>query len=741
MNSSIKICILVGSAPSYSARAEGTTLSSNERFKIYSALENVGLTKAEIYVTKVSPNLAFELNSIPSLNMIIAMGEEALAATTYKRGIDKWQLSPLDSLSPFSCDKVIPTFDFRRLHIQYDHHLFFYKAFVKAAAHLYFGPWKRKATSFDLQTIPRAEHLEEYLKGEPIVSVDIETSRGTINTMGFATSANNAVAYKCEPGSIEPGAELAFWKVVAKYMENPGVKKILQNNIYEATYFSRYGINLVNVWHDTMWAQKLLYPEFKQGLDTVGRLFTNEIYWKEDGKDWTKIDNWRNHMIYNCKDTTNTYEAAMNQRLELAERGLLDFYEDYLNKLAQPLKEMCCTGLHVDYQLKDATEALVRAEIKELVKGISKPINYRSPKQKMMLFADKGYQIPKKRNTKGMFTPSVDELSMKKMRVVHPEDTDIDIFLKLAKLEKFLGSYIEFSSHTDGRVRYTIKGTGTETLRFSSGTDSWGLGFNAQTIPKKAKKFFIPPPNHTFVQIDLKQAESRYVAYKTGDKDLIRMLEDPAEDLHSYVAAEIFGCSQEQILAEKAAGDPTKRQLGKRSNHGATYAMRGKTFQESCLKEDLMITKKEADHILDTFHALFPGIREWHKTVQQKLKQDQWLENPLGFRRYFYGRLDDSTFREAYAFEPQSTIPAITNHLMLYLLNARDRNEVKFQFHLQVHDSLVLSATKEELPKLYAIANNLKLWHPKITFPAGELWIPVDFEVGPNLADLQEYES
>ncbi len=154
-----------------------------------------------------------------------------------------------------------------------------------------------------------------------------------------------------------------------------------------------------------------------------------------------------------------------------------------------------------------------------------------------------------------------------------------------------------------------------------------------------------------FIQVDLKQAESRFVAYDSCDWDLIKMLEDPSQDIHSYVAAEIFKCSVDQVRREKASGDDSKRQLGKKSGHGANYAMQETTFMESCLKEmDLVLTKVEAKNVLDSYHRLFPGIRRWHAKIRDTVYRERKLVNPLGRTRYFYGRMDDSTFREAYAY-------------------------------------------------------------------------------------------
>lgn len=237
-----------------------------------------------------------------------------------------------------------------------------------------------------------------------------------------------------------------------------------------------------------------------------------------------------------------------------------------------------------------------------------------------------------------------------------------------------------------------------------------------------------------FIQIDLKQAESRFVAYDSCDADLIRMLEDPAADIHRYVAAEIFQKPEQEVTH-------AERQLGKKSGHGANYSMAATTFQESCLKEmDLVLTKTKAAEVLEAYHKLFPGIRRWHKQTRDIIYRERKLRNPFGRVRYFYGRMDDNTFREGYAYRPQSTVPDVINHLMLSLCGERSAGNLDFWLHLQCHDSLTLSAAPDELHLIAEYALSTEKWHPEIVLPAGRLIIPTSVEHGSCLGEVTEYE-
>lgn len=236
------------------------------------------------------------------------------------------------------------------------------------------------------------------------------------------------------------------------------------------------------------------------------------------------------------------------------------------------------------------------------------------------------------------------------------------------------------------------------------------------------------------MQIDLRQAETRFCAYDSCDPDLIRMLEDPTKDIHRYVGAEIFQIPESEVTHEQ-------RQLGKKSGHGANYSVGVTTLQDSCLKENnLVLSRKEATNVLESYHRLFPGIRNWHQRLRETVCRERKLTTPLGRTRYFYGRLDDSTFREAYAYRPQSTVPDIVNHLMLGLWSAREAGHTPgLWFHLQCHDSLTLSCDQSEVAEVADFALDLSKWHPEVILPAGKLVIPVSIETGQCLGEMDIY--
>lgn len=493
MNEEVRICAVLDE-PGISARAEGKLLFGWDWEYLKEKLARAGILRSEFALCRASD--LSSLSQYPNLTVLVPFGEYPLGRTTGKQSISKWHLSPLECVEGIPCRKAIPTFSLTEVRRDLSLGLYVEMALRRARLESRTKEFSRKPKIFQLN--PTLEETHKVLHGlqrrgpEDWLSVDIETGRGQINTVGFAWSASQAIAINTLPERCSAEEFLKLWQAIGAVLEGPS-RKICQNGIYETLYFARYGIRMRNLAHDTMNAQKFLWPEFEKGLDTVGRFYTNETYWKDTGKvstaegkkrDWGDIRNWPEHYRYNCLDTTGTYEAAMKQREDLLSRGQLKFFDEFLMPLHTVSQEMCLRGLPLSEELRAEAVSVAEAELEALKAGLSQEINPGSPKQKLELFRSKGYRIPVRKGK-----PSVDELSLKKLRLKYPDDPDIPLLLRIAKLSKSLSSYLRVQTDPlDGRVRFSLDICGTETGRWSSNSDPWGRGFNAQTIPKYAKK-------------------------------------------------------------------------------------------------------------------------------------------------------------------------------------------------------------------------------------------------------------
>ena len=91
--------------------------------------------------------------------------------------------------------------------------------------------------------------------------------------------------------------------------------------------------------------------------------------------------------------------------------------------------------------------------------------------------------------------------------------------------------------------------------------------------------------------------------------------------------------------------------MGKKSNHGLNYDEGYNTF---ALINEIEIA--EAKRIVNLYHSIYPGIRQWHEFIKRQLSTDRTLTNCFGRKIRFFDGWSDSLFKAAYSALPQSTV-------------------------------------------------------------------------------------
>lgn len=726
--------------------AEKVVLAGHRMTLLSQSLRQAGIKEDDVTITVMYPTMPKDgksISRIPSefkeehkqklkqlINelsplIIVPMGEEALQFVTGLKGIQKWHSSILKSRVELGGRFVVPVFHPNDVLKNYTLHVYLVLGMSKVK-HLLTASFSVPERKFWLN--PTFEDTLTFLREKallaPAIAVDLEFGRGQINTVGFAISPTEAIAIQVLPDRLGPDKYYQLWQAIREVAESD-IPKIAHNAIIETQWFSRYGIWLNNVIHDTMWCMKFLNPELEMGLDNAGRVYTPYPYWKDDNESWNDIRDWPRHYDYNCKDTTGTYYIYQEQQKELSQRNLAPLWEDFVMCFFPPIREMCSRGLPLNADIHARIKAKVEAEITGYqdkintitLERLGRTVNPRSIKIKNDL-KEMGIQVPVVKGKQ-----STDKKALTKLVKKYPKEEVLKLMLKLSAKNKLMSSYINFKHLNDGYARYSLNGCATETGRWNSKLDAFNMGFNAQTVPKSMRAMFAPSSGY-LVQIDLAQAESRYVAWEAPEPTLMKLIQEK-RDIHRFVAARIFKKPEETI------GKSSKeRQLGKKSGHAANYGVGPRTFVESCMLDGIFITETEARKIIDGYFETFPGIRKRQEDIRVKVSRERKLVTPLGRVRHFYGRMGDDLFRQAYAHCPQSTIPDITNHLMLYLFP-------HFPVLLQVHDSVLLHVDNmSQADEVAEMARAYDQWHPEIHLPGGQLIIPTDVEVGDNWKDM-----
>lgn len=777
---------IIGEAPGSTEDRVGRPFVGRAGMLLNELLENAGILRSQCYITNVvkerppsddmtrfitiknSNNITmtdeykqyeamlYEEMKDVTANVVVALGKHALFATTRKYGILKQRGGVLHAVEKMNGRKVIPT--------------------IHPAAVLHQSKWDSSVSSgrggvylwryfieLDLAKISRHSMSPSfsglnrniyfprtvneailYLKEAntlPYVGFDIEVMKGEVSCFAISKSANDAMCIPLTKDGnhyFTPDEEALIWKHLAALLENEDVMKLGQNIIFDVSFmFERLGIKARN-FGDTMIAQGITTPDFPKGLDFITSVYTDEPYYKDEGKKWmnfggsTEQEFWQ----YNAKDAMMCSECYPKLMLELKSLRNEETYKTHI-RLIEPCIFMQARGMRVDVEGLNAEAARAEAEKAELSAKLNElageEINPDSPKQLMNLFYVKLGLPPYLKGGK----MTTDRNALK--RLVRKGVEEAAIVQKIRKISKLHGTYLTMKLR-DGRMRSAYNPVGAaDSGRLSSSQDIFGYGGNLQTLPYSIRKYVIADEGMAIYSLDLKQAENRIIAYIAPEPTLISAFEN-GEDIHSKTAGLILNKPASEISNEEgscAIGDGThsERFWGKKANHGLNY---GLGYRKFALENE--IPEVEAKLIVQGYHAAYSGIRTYHNWVREALRDNgRKLTNPFGRTRIFLEQWGDKLFDEAYNFIPQSTVADVINQRGMIYVYYNDKFK-QVELMNQLHDSIVFQIPisigwEKHAEIINDIVNNLET---PITFRGTTFNIPVAVEVGSNLGQLIE---
>ncbi len=668
--------------------------------------------------------LTLELESTTA-NIIVALGELALFALTGETGVTRkrgsvYKCTLVEGRKVIAMRHPSAALPFRNFCLQY----VMMHDYKKVKVQSEFSDIRLPKRELLLN--PSFEEAELYLTDiyskYKRTSVDIESPKevGEVTHICFTKSPTDAICIPFKYAGANYFTEMQeaeLWILIGAILQNPNIEIIGQNFSFDATYlFRKYGIRATNI-RDTLQGMGILYaslpPEMKyKGLAFICSLYTDENYYKDDGKE-QPIGGFGEERFqeYNAKDGAVTDEAEVKIARDLKEIGNeLAYLENCA--LVEPLVYMSEHGINVDKPglEKAAEDALV--DILKLQKQMFKKMGAdivigkdgtpTAAALKKYFYGPEnegGCNLPPyksmKKGSKGAVT--VDKTAMQRIaRKGYPEaKLVLDIrFLgkrrstyyttKLSEDNRFKCSYNPYS---ESGVKMIKKG-GTKQGRLTSGTNIFGEGTNAQNLPDEMLKLLLPDNGYIFYDIDLSQAENRIVAYIAPEPKMIEAFET-GKDLHKRTAGFILDKDENDVSDEEGScfvcANPktcghTERFWGKKANHSLDYDEGYRLF--SLIN---MIPESKGKIIVNKFHIYYSGIGNYHKWVQNALYKNRRLTNPFGRVFWYMDNLNRDTMKKAYSYIPQSTVARIINQWgLMYIWE----NFPDVEILLQRHDSI-----------------------------------------------------
>lgn len=476
-------------------------------------------------------------------------------------------------------------------------------------------------------------------------------------------------------------------------------------------------------------------------------------------------------LTYNALDCAMTWQCAdafMNE-LDDGFRGTYDHTID----LYGPLMYMMTRGIRVDHERLNATKQKVDKDLNELETQIKERcgrwVNPLSPKDCCTYFyIEKG--IPpytKYVKASGKSSITCDDKALQRIfrgTSARKGSYEAKLIQNYRGLMKLKGTYLDITFDKDDRMRCSWNPRGTKFGRLSSSKTIFETGMNMQNLPEEFAGFLCSDPGKIFISLDKAKAEWVVVAYESGDASMINAIESGV-DVHAYTASQMFKIPMDVITfeneiighsndAEEIAKkrkyikelDPYRnswlprttsiRQCGKKSNHGLNYDERYKMF--SITNE---ITEKEAKVIVEFYHSIYPGIRQWYDRIQSKLGEGRVLTNCFGRKCRFLDRWGDDLFKAAYSYLPQSTVGEIVNRGMVEIYNSKDEVFNTWEILRQVHDSIDFQCDdKDARTMAKGIRKAETILNPTLSAGGREYRIDTDCKIGYSLDNMKSID-
>jgi DNA polymerase-1 len=346
------------------------------------------------------------------------------------------------------------------------------------------------------------------------------------------------------------------------------------------------------------------------------------------------------------------------------------------------------------------------------------------------LYGKLGLPIQRNRKTGEQ---TVDENAINSLSAKHPQHAEFfSNLLEWRERQKLISTYLEIPLTLDNRLTTSFNCVGTVNGRCNSSKTLWGTGTNLQNIPKRSalgrplRRMFIADPGYTIIKADLSQAQFRAVCWLGKMQRLMdRYLQNPKFDVHKWVASLIYRVEEVQVIDDQ-------RNIAKNGVYGGTFHMMPKTAAVT-----YKIPLAEATFVLNAFWKALPEIPLWWKQVEHAINTTRTLVSPHGRVRSFMGRIDDSLYRDAYAFCPQAIEADIIHRAIILseslLLHA--------EAVLQIHDEIVFSCRTEHLGDTLPLIKTIMeqpIFFEGVKEP---LIIPSDVSYGPNWLDQTKWKG
>jgi len=274
-----------------------------------------------------------------------------------------------------------------------------------------------------------------------------------------------------------------------------------------------------------------------------------------------------------------------------------------------------------------------------------------------------------------------------------------------------------------------------------------------QNFPKRSssskiiRSLITAPPGHVLLSFDQAQAELRWAAQLSGDKNMISAYLE-GSDLHTKTAEALLGKSKSEVDPEEFK---KFRRSAKVVNFGLLYGMGSYKFRDYAQFEyGLELSLDEAQRYRDVFFSTYPGLLSYHKAVERFCKKFKYIVSPLGrVRRFPEIDGDDEeivkrAIRQAINFPIQSASSDSVLLSLVLLLRKKVLDKRLIRPIIFIHDDLTFECVdKPDIISYYVSEIKKAMENPPLEDFGIKMLLPLrsDVEIGYTLAEMKEYNG
>ncbi|MGB9688991.1 DNA polymerase I [Thermogutta sp.] len=592
-----------------------------------------------------------------------------------------------------------------------------------------------------VQSIRDLKDLADRLAQANAMSLDTETTDirpRWADLVGISLAVNPHEGFYIPVLTPEGSPALSRKDVLAHLgpiLSNKEIAKIGQNLKYDLVVLRSCGFDVQGLGFDCMLADYLLDPGSRShSLDEqAARLLGHETIKiseligtgrKQKQMSEVALDDIARYAV---QDAILPWHLRKKLQPQLEREELAKLFAEVEMPLVEILAEMEYHGIRVDTErlrkLGEEFERQMQILEEEIYQLAGERFNIGSPKQLQEILFDK-LQLPSSKKTKTGI--STDSEVLEELAAIHPLPAKIIDYRQYAKLKStYVDGLATMVCPRTGRVHASFHQAVTATGRLSCSDP------NLQNIPVRTEEgrgirsAFVAEEGWRLISADYSQIELRMLAHFSQDERLCEAFHRD-EDIHTAVAAEVFGVPPNQVT-------PEMRRKAKAVNFGVIY---GQT--PFGLAKQLRISKEEAASFIEAYFARYPGIDRFLLSVLQECRRQGYVRTILGRKRRISGVRENPTRqrnlpeRTAINTVVQGSAADLIKLAMIRVRNALRAAGLAARMILQVHDELVFECPAHEVSATARIVRQEMESVMKLNVP-----LKVDVGVGPNWNDME----